>query len=182
MSCKTWPREYSSRSIASSSTTGGVIHPPHTLSRGKVCRSRITTVRPESRKTMLQCFCIVAPQVLDVQDGQIPRFKDLHDLAERRCVGAGENAFSGPGAERARIIAPYEVEESVPSFGERLVDDAPQVPVVFPSDVFQHSHGDERITRAGDVPVIVFDEFHLVVESQFFGSPAGEQDLLARNI
>ena len=32
------------------------------------------------------------------------------------------------------------------------------------------------------IGLINLDEFHLVVESQFFGSPAGEQDLLARNI
>src|SRR6202790_3487172 len=54
MFCKTWPREYSRRSISSSSTTGGVIHPPHTLSRGKICRSRITTLKPESRSFQAQ--------------------------------------------------------------------------------------------------------------------------------
>src|SRR6202158_5643547 len=54
MFCKTWSREYSCRSISSSSATGGVIHPPHTLSRGKVCRSRITTRKPESRSFQAQ--------------------------------------------------------------------------------------------------------------------------------
>src|SRR6266404_1582110 len=54
MLCKTRTREYSSRSISSSSTTGGVIHPPHTLSRGKVWRSKITTRKPESRSFQAQ--------------------------------------------------------------------------------------------------------------------------------
>jgi len=77
------------------------------------------------------------------------------------------------------MIAAYKVEESAPGFGERAVDDTPQVSVVFPSKVFQHSYRDKRITLAGDVPVIVFDELHSVAESQFFCSPAGDQDLLA---
>src|SRR6266700_1224132 len=93
-----------------------------------------------------------------------------------------KNAFSGPRAEGLRMIAPYKVEESAPGFGERAVDDTPQVSVVFSSNVFQHSHGDKRITLAGDVPVVVFDEFHSVAESQFSCPPAGDQDLLARNV
>ena len=129
----------------------------------------------ESRQPLLQCFCIVRPQVLDIQDGQIPRFKDLHGLTQGRRVGTMKNAFSGPRAERKRMIAPYEMEESAPGFGERAVDDTPQVSVVFPSNVFQHSYGDKRITLAGDVPVVVFDEFHLVTESQLFCSPAGDR-------
>ena len=53
------------------------------------------------------------------------------------------------------MIAPYKVEESAPGFGERAVDDTPQISVVFPSNVFQHSYRDKRIALAGDVPVIV---------------------------
>src|SRR5712671_3857551 len=54
VNARTAAREYSCRSISSSSTTGGVIHPPHTLSRGKICRSRITTLKPESRSFQAQ--------------------------------------------------------------------------------------------------------------------------------
>ena len=133
----------------------------------------------ESRQPLLQCFCIVEPQVFDIQDGQIPRFKDLHDLAQRGCVGTGKNVFSGPGAEGERMIVPYKVEESAAGFAERAVDDTPQVPVVLPSNVFQHSYRDKGITLTGDVPVIVFDELHAVAESQFFRPAAGDQDLLA---
>ena len=136
----------------------------------------------KSRQPVLQCFCIVRPQVLDIQDGQIPRFKDLHGLAQRGRVGTLKDPLSGPGAEGARMIAPNKMEESAAGFGERAVDDAAQIPVVFPPDMFQHSQGDKGITLAGDVAVIVFDEFHLVAESQFFCPPAGEQDLLAGNI
>jgi hypothetical protein len=114
----------------------------------------------ESRQPLLQCFCIVGPQVLDIQDGQIPRFKHLHDFTQCGCVGARKNAFSGPRAEGTRMIAPYKVEKSAPGFGKRAVDDTPQLSVVFPSNVFQHSYGDKRITLAGNVPVIVFDEYH----------------------
>src|SRR6267143_5907452 len=72
----------------------------------------------ESRQPVLQCFCIVEPQVFDIQDGQIPRFKDLHDLAQRGRVGARKNVFSSPSAEGKRMIVPYKVEESAAVFGE----------------------------------------------------------------
>src|ERR1700674_5750464 len=49
MGCRTRLRAYSARSIWSSCNTGGVTHPPQTLSRGKFCLSKITVVSPESR-------------------------------------------------------------------------------------------------------------------------------------
>src|SRR3984893_4924488 len=52
--CRTRHRAYSTRSTLSSCSTGGVIHPPHTLSRGKICLSRITVVSPESRNFQAQ--------------------------------------------------------------------------------------------------------------------------------
>src|SRR5229473_2686143 len=54
IACNTRLREYSVTSIASSLRTGGVIHPPHTLLRGKICLSRITVVSPESRNFQAQ--------------------------------------------------------------------------------------------------------------------------------
>ena len=67
----------------------------------------------------------MGPQILDIQDGQIPRFKELHDLTQGGWVGTRKNALSGPRAEGKRMIAPYKVEESAPGFGERAVDDTP---------------------------------------------------------
>src|SRR5690348_3994542 len=54
MGWKTRPRAYSAASIWSSSRTAGVIQPPQTLSRGKARRSRMATLRPESRKAQAQ--------------------------------------------------------------------------------------------------------------------------------
>src|SRR2546422_1649927 len=50
----TLPREYSAGSISNSSSTAGVIHPPHGLLRGKPCLSRIVTSMPECRNFQAQ--------------------------------------------------------------------------------------------------------------------------------
>src|SRR5229473_6674270 len=50
----TLPREYSAGSIPNSSSTAGVIHPPHGLLRGKPCLSRIVTSMPECRNFQAQ--------------------------------------------------------------------------------------------------------------------------------
>src|SRR5262245_35535299 len=47
--CSVLPIRKSSRSRLNSSTTCGVIHPPHTLSRGKRARSMTTTSSPDWR-------------------------------------------------------------------------------------------------------------------------------------
>ncbi len=53
---------------------------------------------------------------------------------------------------------------------------------MFQSNVLQHPHRNECITLSRNVPVIVFDEFHAAGQPQFFGAPAGEEDLFAGNV
>src|ERR1700687_2032415 len=71
----------------------------------------------KSRQPVLQCFCIMRPQVFDIQDGQIPRFENLHGLAQRGSVGTLKDALSGPRAEGTRMIAPNKMKQSAPGFG-----------------------------------------------------------------
>ncbi len=65
------------------------------------------------------------PQIFDVEDGQIMGLKHIHRLTNCGRVSAGENAFSGPGAEGARFVSPDEVEKTASGLIERTVDDVP---------------------------------------------------------
>src|SRR6202165_6293524 len=74
--CRTRHRAYSARSILSSCSTGGVTHPPHTLSRGKICLSRITVVSPESRNFQAQ----------ELPAGPAPTIKRSHESISLLCL------------------------------------------------------------------------------------------------
>ena len=54
----------------------------------------------ESIEPQLESSCVVASQILNIQHREIPRLENGHGLGQGRRVGAWENAFSNPGAER----------------------------------------------------------------------------------
>ena len=57
---------------------------------------------------------IMEPQIFDIEDRQIMGLKNIHRLTKCGRVSSREDAFSGPGAERARFVAPDEVEKPAP--------------------------------------------------------------------
>src|SRR5512137_2862617 len=47
---------------------------------------------------------VVQAQVFHVEDGELPRFEQLHHLAQRRRVAAGEDPLQKPGAHGGRNV------------------------------------------------------------------------------
>jgi hypothetical protein len=73
---------------------------------------------------MFQGSRIVRSQVLDVEDGYFPRFKNIHSLANGWHVSARKDTLLGPGAEGARFIASDEMQKPPSRFVERTMDNA----------------------------------------------------------
>jgi hypothetical protein len=121
----------------------------------------------KSLQPALQGLCIVGPQVLDIENGEFPRLEDIHHLTKGRCIRTRENTFSCPVAEGTRPITSDGLEESASGMFQTTVNNPSHLHVVFKSNVFEHSYGHESVTLSGNVPIIIFEEFHTVAEIHF---------------
>jgi len=64
---------------------------------------------------------------------------------------------------------------------QTTVNNPSHLRVVFQSNVFDHSYGHGSVTLSGNVPIIVFDEFHTVAEFRFLRAVASPAVLLMRD-
>ena len=64
--------------------------------------------------------------VLDIQDGQIMRFKDRVHLGQRRRVCTRENAAFDPRVERLAAISADRMDQAASVGGKAAIDDVAQ--------------------------------------------------------
>src|ERR1017187_9366670 len=131
---------------------------------------------------MLQGFSIVVSKILNVQHRKIPRLEYIHDLTKRRDAGSWENALSDPRTEWAQLVASDEMQQSASGISDGAMDDAPQVFIMFRSNVLQHPNRDKGVIVSGNVPVVVLDKFHLVTKVFSPRALPREKNLLFGNI
>jgi len=127
---------------------------------------------------MFQGSGIVGSKVLSVQQRKIPRLEYVHNLTKRWNVGSRENALSDPWTEWTRLVASNEMQESTSRISDTLMDDTPQVFVMFPSNVLHHTHGDKGVVMSRDIPVVVLDKFLMMTEVCLLRALSREKNLL----
>src|SRR4051812_2980574 len=133
------------RASSERSDGAGEIQPPHADEllvkhlRNLVARA-VVQVHP-----MTQRAGIVQPDILDIQDREIPGLENLRQFTEGGRTGARENALFDPGMHRSREIATDGVDQATAYISQTLRDHSTQRRVVLDTDVLEHAHGDECI-------------------------------------
>ena len=131
---------------------------------------------------MLQCPRVVQPQVLHVQHRQAAILEQPHQLADGGHVTAREDPFLDPGVDRARPVAADGVDQADAVGLQGPPDDAGERRVIVGSDVLQHADRHKGVAVAGDVAIVVLDEFDAVREALAVRLLARPGQLLTGNI
>ena len=137
----------------------------------------------EAVTPVAQGLRVVKAEVLDVEDGVIPRLEERrHHLAQCGRICAGEDSFSDPGTQGTRAIHADEMQKSAAGIADGAVDHFTESAIIFRANVLEHSDRDEDIELAANISVIVFNEFHAISEAATLcrGSRVGQ--LLLGNI
>src|SRR5580700_2483822 len=138
--------------------------------------------KPLSIAPMFQSLGVVEPQILNVEHRKIPRLEDFKRSPQRRSVGTREDPFSDPTAEAGFLAAADEMHQSASGIADRAVDNFSEFRIAVRVHMLQHSHRHENIEFSRDIPVIVFNELHLSVQSLLVRALACKQNLFAGDI
>ena len=102
--------------------------------------------------------------------------------AERRRIGAGEDAAFDPRIGRRCRVLPDRLDQPAPGGAKAAVGHTAELAVVRYPDVFQHAQRHQGVEPARDIAVVVLDELHPRVEPLGLRSAAGEIELPLRDI
>src|SRR5882724_3032865 len=102
---------------------------------------------------------VMQADVLDVENREIPGLEDLHHFAQGRWIRAGENALFDPGVHGGGTVSADGVNQAATHVAQTLLNDPTQSGVVFNADVLEHANRYERVVLAGDVSIVILDEF-----------------------